>query len=394
MSDLSAAFDLFRGGLFSESKSAALEIIADDPQNVWAVYLATISAAFQGDLKEFEAYLAEFEHAVAGGSAQNAGLYLHYLQAWHALLARDIEKALWHYLQVAEEPEGWLARSIIKKFRKVKEITNPAFHAADYVVLPASLPPQLRKNTQPVAKKHEPAGWQYAAPGGLRLPRFHLAAFSWSRLMSAMALVTIAVVTGFYIQYRARRAAEPVVPQLQIADSAAVMPVTDPSKILYRYKTREAIIADFDRARQLLRANKVNQARYLLQRLLHSNADFQTREKTRTFLGFIPEPDFTAFNDNLRLKDLFEDIRLRQGSLVVVGGELRDTVADGNGKLYQFIATESGEEYRIHAYRSEQVKEEVRADSRGQKSVQVYGRFKGLVGAQQAIYVEILRVWR
>ncbi|AFM13794.1 hypothetical protein [Turneriella parva] len=403
MAGLAAAFDLFRGGLFAEAKAAAQQILADEPQNIWAYYLAAISAAFEPDLKEFENYLAEFEaallHTPGRPHETDAPLYLHYLKAWHALLARDVEKALWHYLQIADQPEGWLARSLIKKFRKVKEITNPAFHAADYVVLPATLPPPKRplpaKSPLPaILPQKESTGWQYAKPRQLKLPQIRLAAFSWWRLMIALAFMSVATTGYFYHRYRSARAAEPQVPQLQVADSAAVMPVVDPAKILYRYKTREAIIADFDRAKANLKANKVNQTRYLLLRLLHSNADFQTREKSRLFVGFIPEPDFAAFNDNLRLKDLFEDIRLRRDSLVVIGGELRDAIAEGKGMLYQFIANENGEEYRIHAYRSEIVKEETRSETQGKRTVQVYGRFKGLVGAQQAIYVEALRVWR
>lgn len=404
MADLAAAFDLFRGGLFVEAKAAAQEIVAGEPQNIWAYYLAAISSAFQGELKEFESDLAEFEAALSDTPGEpheaDARLYLHYLQAWQALLGRDVEKALWHYLQIADEPEGWLARSLIKKFRKIKEITNPAFHAADYIVLPATLPPPQKK---PVPAKsalpailptHKATGWQYAKPTKLQLPQIRLAAFSWWRLMIALAFVSIATTGYIYYRYRSARVDEPQIPQLQVADSAAVMPVVDPAKILYRYKTREAIIADFERAKASLKANKVNQTRYLLQRLLNSNADFQTREKSRIFVGFIPEPEFAAFNDNLRLKDLFEDIRLRRDSLVVIGGELRDAMAEGKGVLYQFIATENGEEFRIHAYRNEAVKEETRPDSEGKKTVQVYGRFKGLVGAQHAIYVEALRVWR
>jgi len=138
----------------------------------------------------------------------------------------------------------------------------------------------------------------------------------------------------------------------------------------------------------------VNQARYLLNRLMHSNADFQSREKSRIFIGFIADPEFSDFNDNLPLKELFDNVKLRRGSLIVAAGELRDTVEDGNGITYQFMAREGGEEYRVHAFRPLSIKEEIASGKGAQKSIQVYGRFKGLVGQQQAIYIEALRVWK
>jgi len=180
---------------------------------------------------------------------------------------------------------------------------------------------------------------------------------------------------------------------MQVADSAAVMPVVDKNKILYTYRTREAIIRDFEDAKVLLKARKVNQCRYLLQRLVYSNADFQTREKARVFIGFIAEPAFTDFNDNVPLKDLFSAMRLRQGSLVVLAGELRDSASEPGGTLYQIIAREGGEEYLVHAFKSDAIKEE-KSLAGAKMPVQVYGRYKGLMGPQRAIYLEALRLWR
>ncbi len=418
MANLTAAYELFRSGRFAEARTAAAELVQQDSQNFWAIYLAALSSAFLPELKDFEKYLSELENLVAqtGGVSElpsraetrktlAGNVYLHYLRAYYALLQNDIEKALWHYLEIADDAEGWLARSLIKKFRKAKELKNVAFRVADFIVLPGELPPQespvapgrqkMNGTVRLAAGGAEP-GWQFGkSRNWARGLRLSLSGFSYLRLFLALSLAFVIFGVVLFRRHQTRQnLAQISVPDLQVADSAAVMPVPDAAKILYRYKTREGIIGDFDRAKELLKVRKVNQARYLLQRLVHSNADFQTREKSRTFTGFIPDPDFADFNDNLRLKNLFEDLRLRRDSLVVVGGELRDTVSEGKGTLYQFIATENGEEFRIHAYRSERVKEETRKADAGNKSVQVYGRFKGLVGAQQAIYVEALRVWR
>lgn len=418
MANLTAAYELFRRGHFAEARAAALSLIDQNSENFWAHYLAAVSSAFLAELKDFEMYLgvleslapdfasaAEMPSRAEARRALSGNIYLHYLKAYYALLQNDVEKALWHYLEIADDAEGWLARSLIKKFRKTKELKNVSFRVADFIVLPGELPPKppvpdiLSGGEPPAVRVARPVddkrGWQFGKSSlRVRGLRFNFASFSLMRLMTAVTISFVIFAAFMLWQGRTAKPKVAAIPDLQVADSAAVMPVPDAAKILYRYKTREGIIADFDRAKELLKANKVNQARHLLQRLVHSNADFQTREKSRTFIGFIADPDFAAFNDNLRMKNLFEDIRLRRDSLVVIGGELRDVYAEGNGSLYQFIATENGEEFRVHAYRGETVKEEAKATIAGSKTVQVYGRFKGLVGSQQAIYVEALRVWR
>lgn len=394
MKDLAAGFELFRGGHFGEARAVADALIAANPQDFWAHYLAAIAHAFAGDVRAFEPCLTALESTTPPFGAQ---VYVHYLKAWHALLARDTEKALWHYLQIAEEPEGWLAHALIKKFRKQKEIDNPAFHAADYIVLPMSLPPPAKAGADQTPRT-ENRGWQYNAPNikKKKLPRVQIAAFSWRRLVFAATIALLAAMTSLLIfQLRQqKRALEISLPPLQVADSAAVMPASGKNKVLYTYRTRDAIIDDFEKARELLAAKKVNQARFLLQRLLESNADFQTREKARIFLGFIPDLPYPEFNDNLALRELLATPKLRTGSLILLSGELRDALTRAGATTYQLIAREEEREYLVQVFRDSSLAEEA-LQSTGKKShIQVYGRFRGLVGEQKTIYLEALRLWR
>lgn len=391
MTQLAAAFELFRRGLFKEARDAALEITAEEPQSFWAFYLAAVSSAFQPDLREFEKYLTELDNF----NTQN--VYLHYLKAYYSLVARDVEKALWHYLAITDDPEGWLARSLVKKFRKIKELQDVEFRVADFIVLPPELPPPVRlaaRQTEPtaLAEKHQ-RGWQFDKEK--KRPRTQgangLASFPY-RIVFIVGFLVFAAI-GTFVIIRQNVQERKAIPDLQVADSAAVMPVVDKDKILFTYRTRERIIADFEKAKSLLKERKVNQSRYLLNRLLQSNADFQTREKSRTFLGFIPDLDFADFNDNLSLKDLFQNVRLRAGSAVVLSGEARDVAEEAGGTLYQLIARENDEEYLVHVFKNTALKEEKSAAIKG-KQIQVYGRFKGLVGEQKAIYLEAIRVWR
>jgi hypothetical protein len=396
MTDLAAAFDLFRRGHFAAAREGALAIIAGNPNSFWAFYLAAVSAAFEPDLREFEKYLAELE------AFQTKNVYLNYLKAYYALLQRDIEKALWHYLEIADDAEGWLAKSLIKKFRKLKELKNIEFRVADFIVLPPELPPVIVITPHSIEQKTAmKSGWQFATAEkkAKRKPRLAWLstlhdAFPYGKVFITGLIVFIATAAGVLIYQHRHARTQIAVPEMQIADSAAVMPVPDPKNILYRYRTRDAIIADFDRAKLLLKERKVNQSRFLLARLLNSNADFQTREKSRIYAGFISDPAYTEFNDNIALKELFTNIKLRRQSLVVVAGEVRDSASEPGGTLYQIIAKEDGAEYRLNVFKATSVIEEKANTKQAANQLQVYGRFKGVVGEQKAIYLEALRVWR
>lgn len=361
MSNLADGYEKFRRGEFSESHHIARAVV---PRGFWPDYLAAVSSAFQANLKEFEKDLAALE---AWGEDN---VYLEYLKAYYALLQQDVEKALWHYLALADKPEGWLAKSIVKKFRKAKKLDGIEMRAADFVALPAELPPVTR----------------------IDRPNRH------NRFILPSIAILASFILVFYFWPKAKKT-NIEIPELQVADSAAVMPAVGPpaagakkSEILYRYKTREGIIRDFENAKTLLRAKKVNQCRFVLNRLIFSNADFQTREKSKIFLGFIPELGYTEFNDNITLTEVFEDTPLRKDSLLLVAGELRDAAQESAGTLYQFIVREGSDEYRVHAYLAQSQREE--KSNLAAKQVQVYGKFKGLVGDQKTVYLEALRVWR
>ncbi|MBV6493056.1 MAG: hypothetical protein LDLANPLL_01071 [Turneriella sp.] len=390
--ELAAAFELFRRGNFLEARNAALEIADREPQNFWAWYLSALSAAFEPDVKAFEEYLSELKSF----SVEN--IYLHYLKAYYALLQNDVEKALWYYLQIVDGNEGWLARALVKKFRKIKTIENIAFHAADYIVLPPELPPPVTiepslpssavyTNIPNSSKTNKAEQKKYFF--SLRKKKFLLKTF-----LGLLLLVSSAIVISLWYTYRTLN--ENSAANFQIADFAAVMPIVDPQATLYTYHTREGIISDFEKAKTKLKEKKINQARYILNRLINSNADFQSREKSRVFLGFIPDVPYTDFNDNVALNQLLKYPKFYVDSLLVFSGSVRDVAKDpnGQGSNYRLIVHELGQDYLVHVFKSEKVLEESNESSNNKSDVQFYGRFKGLVGEQKAIYFEALRVWR
>lgn len=411
MEEIRTAFEDFRRGLFLEARSKALRLIERNPKDYWATYLAALSSAFAQEIREFEKYLialtalAEEEPRLTGEEK----VYEHYLKAYYSLLAHDTEKALWYYLELAKFPEGWLARALVKKFRKIREIENLAFRVADFVVLPAELPPHrlpLPRLDTPFSllddqeRKSGGGASSKAAKGWLFKPhrrfalKFRLPPFFLNWRYAAFTVAFLFLALTLWGVWRVTREKSNIIeiPPLQVAQSASVMPVDTSRKIHYKYKARSAIIEDFEAAKRLLAARKINQSRYTLERLIHSNADFQTREKAKVFLGFIPDLPYTEFNDNLRIVSLIHEPKLRQGSLILTSGELRDAKKEAGGTTYQFIASEEGKEFKVSAFLPATVQEE--KSNTKSPSVQVYGRFKGLVGEQRTVYLEALRVWR
>ena len=70
-------------------------------------------------------------------------------------------------------------------------------------------------------------------------------------------------------------------------------------KVSYEFSNEKQVLEEFEKAKRLLKEKKVNQARFLLQRILHSNVDFNVKSKCKTFIGFIPDLLAEEFNDPL-----------------------------------------------------------------------------------------------
>jgi hypothetical protein len=77
-----------------------------------------------------------------------------------------------------------------------------------------------------------------------------------------------------------------------------------------------------------------------------------------------------------------------------LAGELRDAATRSGATTYHFMVREGEREYSVQAFRDANLPEE-KLESPDKKShIQVYGRFRGLVGEQKTVYLEAMRVWR
>lgn len=172
--------------------------------------------------------------------------------------------------------------------------------------------------------------------------------------------------------------------------------------VLYVYNDREQLIADFNRAKKIIRDGKINQARYLLQRILLSNADFKTKEKSRLFLGFIPDVAYENFHDPVTLKNISKEPQFYLDVLLLQEGKILSEQDVENGKIFSALVTEDDKEYLIDTFFPLKQEEknwlpyeefQKKQKDSGEKMAIFYGKFKGFSGTPKKIYIELKKMW-
>jgi hypothetical protein len=97
--------------------------------------------------------------------------------------------------------------------------------------------------------------------------------------------------------------------------------------ILYEYNNGSELHSDFQLIPQLLQNNKINKARYLLNKIIYSNADFKIRERAHLFIKFIPKLDANELNDFIGPQDIRENPILFSGATIRWGGFLEKKIS-------------------------------------------------------------------
>lgn len=187
---------------------------------------------------------------------------------------------------------------------------------------------------------------------------------------------------------------------LQIGEWANVLSKGKDSE--YKYTNREQLVKDFDDAKKIIREGKVNHARYLLQRILLSNADFKSKEKSRIFLGFIPDVSYQDFSDPVGLDDISKEPLFYANSVVLLEGKILKEQDVDNGKILSALVTENKQDYLIDAFLPIEVKEKnwlpykdfkkKQAENKDKQAI-LFGKFKGLIGKQNKIYLQLDKIW-
>lgn len=408
------SFNSLRSGNFDHAFELAESEIKKDVGNFYAWYLAAVALAFLDQRKNFEHYLSR-----ASGINPDYP-FIVYLRAYINLWNNDVASALLEWTRIADLEEGWLARELIEKERKGVGLVEKANQGdiSFFILIPdlkkeffydesaASVPDDVlneiieREKERSKPKEIQPSlRYKYKNNS-----RFNLLLKIFLPVLLALILfLLLKNPVIHWIKGSSDGYTEAMWKDLKIDEWAALINARNKDNIKYVYKEKEKLIEDFESAKKNLSAKKVNQSRFLLQRILYSNADFKTKEKSKIFLGFIPEPDYQDFTDPVFPEQILKTPEFYQDCLVLWQGSVLKIKEVDNGKEVRLLVRDSTQDYIVDAFlptnesRSNWLpfSEYQKAQTISEKKPQaiVYGKFKGLIGAQKSIYLELVKLW-
>ena len=395
-SELISALDYIENGSFEEALKAADIAIKENDQNFWAWYLGAIALGFLKDDNSFAYYLRHCEKTLPTSP------YLKFLKAYWLLKNDRDEEAVTEWVEVLEEAHGWFARKLIDLLKRDSHLKEAALRGdiGQFVLLPD-------RNQESYNQEH--INDAIIKEEKILLKKFYHKIFV---IFQIVILLCLMFGFGFGIFYLLKEyiiqkplsevAGEwnklNVIPNLQ---SAAAQ---DSESSLYKYTDKQYIIDDFEKAKYALNQKKVNTARYLLQRIISSNADFVSKEKCKIFIGFIPELDKDEITDYISIDKILKEPEFHFGVQILQDVFVLSERDTNDSKQLQAIVKTIDNEYLIEAFLkledknkswkpySEFVKKE-ETSSTDMKPAVLFGQFKGLVGPQRKIYIEVHKLW-
>ncbi|MES0491610.1 MAG: hypothetical protein ABUK01_16560 [Leptospirales bacterium] len=387
------AYRLIREGDFTGALEQAENALRLDENNFWGWYFAAAAHGFLNQKQPFQENLAR------AATLHQDSPFFHYLKAYSDLLEGDLEKALWEWTRIVDTEEGWLARNLIEKARNNEPLIEMAGKGdfAEFIVLPV-FPSEM-----PTAK----------IPGGekpttnSRILRPKSGSLAKILVLSFTGLFVAVVFTYFLYTQNSPENEGPSMDawkNLTIDESATIPMHRNADDSLYEYKERDSLITDFQLAKDNLSAGKVNQARFLLQRILYSNADFQSKERSRIFLNFIPEPEYKELNDPVSPEEILEHPEFYMDALIIWEGkvvslkevdrgqEIRLEIEDSDATYSVEVFFQTGEEQTNWKPYEDFKETEDNIEEQKTRAV-IFGRYKGLLGKQKNIYIEAIQIW-
>lgn len=397
------AFAAIRKGRFDEAFEISDAETRKNIDNFYGWYLAAVSLGFMDKRTTFQHYI---ERAAL---LEPDYPYISYLRAYTKLWNEDIEGALLEWTKLIDIDEGWLARDLIEKARKGANLLEKAVNGdiSYFIVLPDFSEFESEEKHVISEEKYSekmPETRNRFFEKEKKTPFFSTA---WIKYVLLFFVISVLIFTfknkaWDYIESLQRSKPE-IWRNFKIDEWAALVNLQNRENIKYEYKIKDRLIEDFENAKKMLAEKKINQARFLLQRIIQSNADFKTKEKSKIFLNFIPEPNYQDFSDPvfpdkiLRYPDFYE------GCLVLWQGSVLKMHDVDHGKEVRLLIKDADSDYIIDAFlQSKESKPDWLpfSDFQANKEISktkpqaiIYGKYKGLVGDQKTIYLELIQLW-
>ena len=394
---LLAAFKAIKSGEFENAFELADSVIRKDINNFWAWYIAAVSLGFLNRIKTFEHYVER-----AKALNPDSG-YLLYLQSYISLTKNDLESALVNWTRLVDLEEGWLARELIEKARKGVDLVEKADkgNISAFIVIPDFTKRMESEVVEPDISFELP---QETFPDKPRKSSFIKSLIKNFAVIVAIAALAMLLKNPVINFIKKEPDSQSVMwKNLKIDEWAALVNQQHPQKDQYLFKNKDQLIDDFENAKKYLTEKKINQARFILQRILGSNADFKTKEKSKIFLSFIPEPDYQDFSDPLFPEQILEFPGFYTDCLVLWQGTVLKMKDVEHGKELRLLIKDQSSDYIVDAFLPGSEKKsnwlpfsdyQQRKELAEKKSQAiVYGKFKGLIGKQKVLYLELVQLW-
>ncbi len=395
---------------FQEALLILDKLLQENKKNFWAWLLGAVSLAFLNKMVSFEYYLEQAQQLAPNSS------YVHMLHAYIYMQQDQKEKAIMVWTKILDTPQEWFAKKLLDsvKSKDTLKVAAKKNEISRFIILPdlqkeierfhKNNTPSAQNITQKEANSSSSNRIQLLKKNMTRRLQLSCEILFRKSLIIPYVLIVILLVTFIIFQYYELPVTSNHVKNFVLHPNISLAPKNSLNSVLHTFSSKKEIVHDFNQAKHFLWKNKINQARYLLKRIIYSNADWSTKEQCKSFLKFIPFVNYDKFHDPIHLSKLLEHPELYVDSQLLLSGKLFAFSEMNTGKQLQALVNSESKNYIIDAYIPNQTVESnwkpyhdfdpkhVNKDNSNKKVV-FFGRFKGLIGQQNRIYLELDNLW-
>ena len=409
LEQLSNAIDFIEEGSFEKALLASDQIIQGNKNNFWGWYLGAVSLAFLKENSSFYFYLENAKKILPNSE------HLRYLKAYQFLLEDKESDALIEWAHLVDTNQGWFARQLLEKARKGRPLRKAAKsgNVGKFILLP-----NMKKEISNLKKNEEDRVNTYLQEAGKfktvkraikgkywsLMDIFKRLAFNKISLFSILCINLIILFLSFFEDdFFSSNLFKQNYSEIKLPAKIKILPENSIHNVSYKFSDEKQIYHEFEKAKRLLKNKKVNQTRYLLQRILHSNADFNTKSKCRTFIGFIPDLLVEEFDDPVLPDALSNEPNFYLHSQVLWEARLISKLRVKGGHQIEAVLRHKDRDYLISGFMPEKDSDQWQPYAEFQelkkeknkllKNIVFFGKFKGMLSDQKRLYVELSRVW-
>lgn len=376
------AYRLIQKSNYQKAISVIHKVLETNPDNLFGVwYLGAICYIYLNHLNDAQEYINKAKEI----SPTNT--YILLIQAYLHTINNQVSQAVYIWVDLAQKNENLIAKKLLEKTRKnknmylfAKQNSSPFFVLPDiHIIFPQSQYLKIHTN---------------------------------KRIYVIILFFILILFLGYWIltqkTFFIKNIFLPLqkttqnIEELQLTHAHVVKNLSS-NKYLFFFANPKQILSDFQKSKKLITNKQVNQARFLLQRILFSNASFSTKEQVKIFLNFIPHISFDDFSKTISSTQVFQNFPFYQNSQVLWKTKVLHYKKETRGHTFQLEKEENKIIYKITAFlpKSKNSKNwfyksayphKKEGDSFSKSDAFIFGVTRSLLDKQN-IYIELDSIW-